>query len=425
MSRHDPFISIRDVSKSFGQVRAVDHVSFDIGAGEFFSLLGPSGCGKTTLLRLLAGFESPTSGEIFIDGQPMSTVPPHHRPVNMVFQNYAIFPHLNVGANIAYGLRKAKLSRAEKNALVDEMLELIKLPGYGKRWSHELSGGERQRVALARALIKRPKVLLLDEPLGALDKQLRERMQLELRALQRSVGITFVFVTHDQEEALTMSDRIAVMSKGRDLQVDTPTLLYEAPKSREVAAFIGNMNFFDARVTAVDRGSATVDAGVLGINGQDLDAALFGLGHDQLAGHDQALLVGQRDGLAGFYGGYGGSQRRGSGSRDHHHVGFRHGRDLAKSLLPGHHFRCVVFQQGAQALGAVIVAHRGEARVEGFYLPGQPLIVTARGQPHDLEAVLRGLDHPERALADGAGGSKDRDALWPLGQGRRFRLDRA
>ncbi len=264
MPQDDPFISIRDVSKSFGPVRAVDHVSMEIDRGEFFSLLGPSGCGKTTLLRILAGFETPTSGEIFIDGQPMSAVPPHHRPVNMVFQNYAIFPHLDVRANIAYGMRKAKLPRPELDAMVDEMLELIKLPGYGERHSHELSGGERQRIALARALIKRPKVLLLDEPLGALDKKLREQMQLELRALQRSVGITFVFVTHDQEEALTMSDRIAVMSSGRDLQVDTPTRLYEAPNSREVAAFIGSMNFFDACVTAVERDNATVDAGALG-----------------------------------------------------------------------------------------------------------------------------------------------------------------
>ena len=252
MSLDDAFISIRNVSKSFGPVKAVDSVSMEISRGEFFSLLGPSGCGKTTLLRLLAGFESPTSGEIFIDDQPMSTVPPHHRPVNMVFQSYAIFPHLNVRANIAYGLRKAKLPRKEQDGMVDEMLELIKLPGYGNRWTHELSGGERQRVALARALIKRPKVLLLDEPLGALDKQLREQMQLELRALQRAVGITFVFVTHDQEEALTMSDRIAVMSKGRDLQIDTPARLYESPNSRDVASFIGNMNFFDGRVASVD-----------------------------------------------------------------------------------------------------------------------------------------------------------------------------
>ena len=260
----DAFISIQEVSKSFGSVHAVQNVSFNIAKGEFFSLLGPSGCGKTTLLRMLAGFEIPTSGEIYIDDQPMSAVPPHFRPVNMVFQSYAIFPHLNVAANIAYGMRKSKLPKAELDKMVDEMLDIINLPGYGKRRAHELSGGERQRVALARALIKRPKVLLLDEPLGALDKQLREKMQLELRALQRSVGITFVFVTHDQEEALTMSDRIAVMSRGRDLQVDTPNRLYEAPNDREVAAFIGNMNFFDGQVKAVKDGSFAVDAGPLG-----------------------------------------------------------------------------------------------------------------------------------------------------------------
>ena len=264
MSRDGTFISIRNVSKRFGPVQAVDSVSIDIDRGEFFSLLGPSGCGKTTLLRLLAGFETPTSGEILIDGQTMSSVPPHHRPVNMVFQNYAIFPHLNVHRNIAFGLRRMNMSRQEMDARVDEMLELIKLSGYGKRMSYELSGGERQRVALARALVKQPKVLLLDEPLGALDKQLREQMQLELRALQRSIGITFVFVTHDQEEALTMSDRIAVMSRGRDLQIDTPARLYEAPRSREVAAFIGNMNFFEARVTSVNGEGAIVDAGPLG-----------------------------------------------------------------------------------------------------------------------------------------------------------------
>ncbi len=264
MAQHEPIISISDVSKSFGSVHAVDRVSLEIGRGEFFSLLGPSGCGKTTLLRMLAGFETPESGEISIDGQQMVSVPPHHRPVNMVFQNYAIFPHLNVRANIAYGMRKARLPRPELDAKVDEMLDLIKLPGYGARRSHELSGGERQRVALARALIKQPKVLLLDEPLGALDKKLREQMQLELRELQRSVGITFVFVTHDQEEALTMSDRIAVMAEGRVLQVDTPSRLYEAPRSRDVAAFIGNMNFFDATLSANDGESATLSAPGLG-----------------------------------------------------------------------------------------------------------------------------------------------------------------
>ena len=260
----EQFISIQNVSKHFGDVHAVDRVSIDIARGEFFSLLGPSGCGKTTLLRMLAGFESPTAGEIFIDGQAMSTVAPNHRPVNMVFQSYAIFPHLNVSQNIGYSLRKDKLSKADFNSRVGEMLDLIKLSGYEDRASHELSGGERQRVALARALIRRPKVLLLDEPLGALDKQLREQMQLELRSLQRAVGITFVFVTHDQEEALTMSDRIAVMSKGRYLQIDTPTKLYEAPQNREVADFIGTMNFFDASVQDVGDGQASIDAGPLG-----------------------------------------------------------------------------------------------------------------------------------------------------------------
>ena len=260
----ESFISIQNVSKHFGDVHAVDQVSIDISRGEFFSLLGPSGCGKTTLLRMLAGFEFPTMGEIFIDGQAMSSVAPNHRPVNMVFQNYAIFPHLNVKKNIGYSLTQDKLSKAEIDAKVGEMLELIKLPGYENRASHELSGGERQRVALARALIRRPKVLLLDEPLGALDKKLRENMQLELRALQRSVGITFVFVTHDQEEALTMSDRVAVMSEGRYLQIDTPTQLYGAPKNREVADFIGTVNFFDARVQEVRDGEVGIDAGPLG-----------------------------------------------------------------------------------------------------------------------------------------------------------------
>ena len=259
-----PCIEIRNVSKHFGPVRAVDDVSIDIAHGEFFSLLGASGCGKTTLLRMLAGLEGTTRGEIFIEGQSMDGVPSNHRPVNMVFQSYAIFPHLNVRDNIAYGLRKKKLPRAERNRMVDEMLDLIKLPDYGDRRANQLSGGQRQRVALARALILTPRVLLLDEPLGALDKQLREQMQLELRALQRTVGITFVFVTHDQEEALTLSDRIAVMSQGKVLQMDTPAWLYERPRTREVASFIGTMNFFDAQVRGQTNGKATLDVRGLG-----------------------------------------------------------------------------------------------------------------------------------------------------------------
>lgn len=260
----DSIISIVGVSKNFSGVQAVDGVDLEIERGEFFSLLGSSGCGKTTLLRMLAGFEVPSEGDIYIDEQSMSAIPAYRRPVNMVFQNYAIFPHLDVGENLAFGLRKSGLSKAQINSKVEEMLDLIKLPGYAKRVATQLSGGERQRIALARALIKKPKVLLLDEPLGALDKKLREQMQLELRALQRSVGITFVFVTHDQEEALTMSDRIAVMSKGRVLQVASPTDLYERPNSRFVADFIGTMNFFDGRVKNSKNGNVIVDTGPLG-----------------------------------------------------------------------------------------------------------------------------------------------------------------
>lgn len=261
----DPIISVQQVGKSYGGFRAIENISLDIEHGEFFSLLGASGCGKTTLLRMLAGLEDVTDGEIYIDGEPMSDVPPFQRPVNMVFQSYAIFPHLNVADNIGYGLRKQKLDRPTRNAKIDEMLDLVKLQGYGDRRANQLSGGQRQRIALARALIMKPKVLLLDEPLGALDKQLREQMQLELRRLQKSLGITFVFVTHDQEEALTLSDRIAVMSGGDVLQVDTPAGLYERPRNREIAGFIGNMNFFDARVISRVNGHATMDVAGLGI----------------------------------------------------------------------------------------------------------------------------------------------------------------
>ena len=264
MSDNDAYIRLDNLSKHFGPVVAVEHVDLTISGGEFFSLLGASGCGKTTLLRMLAGFESPTTGEIYIDGVPMSGVPPHKRPANMVFQNYAIFPHLNVRRNIAYGLRAEKLDKAETDRRVGGALEMVKLPGFGERASDELSGGQRQRVALARALIKRPKVLLLDEPLGALDKKLREEMQLELRALQQSLGITFIFVTHDQEEALTLSDRIAVMSQGKVLQIASPEVIYQRPVSVEVADFIGQMNFIDASVTDLKDGEAVLDTAGLG-----------------------------------------------------------------------------------------------------------------------------------------------------------------
>jgi spermidine/putrescine transport system ATP-binding protein/putrescine transport system ATP-binding protein len=262
-------IGVRNVYKNFGRVQAVTDVSLDVAAGEFFSLLGASGSGKTTLLRMIAGFEAVTSGQILIDGEPMQDTPPHLRPTNMVFQNYAIFPHLSVRDNIAYGLRRLGTPKAEQARMVDAMLELIALPGYGDRRAHQLSGGQMQRVALARALILKPKVLLLDEPLGALDKQLREQMQLELRALQRQLGITFVLVTHDQEEALTLSDRVAVMANGQVIQVDTPSGLYDRPKSRQVAAFVGTMNFFDATVRAdgAERMADVAGLGVLAMNG--------------------------------------------------------------------------------------------------------------------------------------------------------------
>ena len=259
----DSMISISGGSKLFGSVRAVDNVTLDIARNEFFAILGPSGSGKTTLLRLLAGFEIPNAGEIYIDREPVSEILPNQRPTNMVFQNYAIFPHLNVHENIAYGLLNKAMTKAQINEVVDEMLELIRLPGYGQRAAHQLSGGERQRVALARALVCQPKVLLLDEPLGALDKKLREEMQVELRQLQRTVGITFVFVTHDQEEALTMADRIAVMMSGNIVQVDTPSALYETPSCTAVAEFIGNINLLPGTVETVGE-SVVIDTGSTG-----------------------------------------------------------------------------------------------------------------------------------------------------------------
>lgn len=261
---NDVMISIENVTKSFGDVKAVDNVSMEIQKGEFFSLLGSSGCGKSTLLRMLAGFETPTSGEIYIDGQPITSIPPHRRPVNMVFQSYAIFPHMNVERNIGFGLRKSKLSRVEKKKRVDEMLDMINMSGFGDRAANELSGGQRQRVALARALIKEPKVLLLDEPLGALDKKLREKMQIELRQLQQRVGITFVFVTHDQEEGLTLSDRIAIMSEGKVVETAQPDHLYELPKTKFAADFIGTMNFFNAKVSKINANSLSVESPELG-----------------------------------------------------------------------------------------------------------------------------------------------------------------
>jgi putative spermidine/putrescine transport system ATP-binding protein len=239
-----PAVQVCSVSKVFGDtVTAVNAVSLDIAAGEFFALLGPSGCGKTTLLRMIAGLEAPTSGRILVAGDDVTDVPPHRRPVNLVFQHYALFPHLTVGQNVAFGLRYHGVRGAEARSRVNEALDLVQLRGYGARKPDQLSGGQRQRVALARAIVLRPKVLLLDEPLGALDQKLRREMQLELKRLQRALGITFVFVTHDQEEALTMSDRIAVMNGGNVEQLDTAEQVFERPRTRFVAEFMGAANF--------------------------------------------------------------------------------------------------------------------------------------------------------------------------------------
>jgi spermidine/putrescine transport system ATP-binding protein len=246
-----PIIELRDVHKYYGDYHALRGINADIGEGEFFSLLGPSGCGKTTLLRTIAGFEDVSSGTIHLDGKLMEGVPANKRPTNMVFQSYAIFPHLTVAQNVGFGLRKDPRSTIEKANAVAEALEMVGLKGYGQRAAHALSGGQRQRVALARALILKPKVLLLDEPLSALDKKLREQMQSELRRLQRQVGITFILVTHDQEEALIMSDRIAVMFEGQISQLAAPQQLYRRPINRQVADFIGVMNFLSAKVTSV------------------------------------------------------------------------------------------------------------------------------------------------------------------------------
>jgi spermidine/putrescine transport system ATP-binding protein len=251
-------VELEKVSKHFGFVVAVDDISLSICDGEFFSLLGPSGCGKTTTLRLIAGFELPTAGEVYIGGKLQGETPPYRRPVNTVFQNYALFPHMSVFGNVAFGLEMCKVPKEEIRRRVLEALEMVQLPGMENRKPDQLSGGQQQRVALARALVNRPQVLLLDEPLGALDLKLRKAMQLELKALQHRVGITFIYVTHDQEEALTMSDRIAVMNQGRVLQVGTPEEIYEQPADRFVADFIGETNFLEGQVKGRRAGEAAV-----------------------------------------------------------------------------------------------------------------------------------------------------------------------
>jgi spermidine/putrescine transport system ATP-binding protein len=294
-----PAVELRGVSKRFGSTIALHEIDLSIAKGEFFSLLGPSGCGKTTTLNLIGGFESASGGTLLIDGRPVHDIPPYRRPVNTVFQSYALFPHMNVAENVGFGLRMKQVPRAERERAVAEMLRLVSLEGYEDRRPGQLSGGQRQRVALARALVNRPSVLLLDEPLGALDLKLRKQMQAELTRIQRQVGITFVYVTHDQEEALAMSDRIAVMDHGRLLQVGTPAEIYDAPASRAVMEFIGSANAFAGRIAgaapavssgaAPTGGSGGATSATAGIAAVDLD----GLGR-VFARADPALTVGAR-----------------------------------------------------------------------------------------------------------------------------------
>jgi len=254
-------VELQNVTKRFGDVVAVDDMSLQIGEGEFFSLLGPSGCGKTTTLRLIAGFEMPTEGKIFLKGEPVGQLPPFMRNVNIVFQDYALFPHMTVAKNISFGLEMKKLPKAEIKQRVEQVLETVHLPQMAQRRPAQLSGGQQQRVALARAIVNRPDVLLLDEPLSALDLKLRQEMRFELKELQRQVGITFLYVTHDQEEAMFMSDVVAVIDQGRVVQVGAPIEIYDQPINRYVADFIGETNFLDCKVVRNDRGMATVVVG--------------------------------------------------------------------------------------------------------------------------------------------------------------------
>ncbi|HEU4693739.1 MAG TPA: ABC transporter ATP-binding protein, partial [Vicinamibacterales bacterium] len=281
-----PYVRLEKLTKKFGDFVAVDDVSLNIYRGEIFCLLGGSGSGKTTLLRMMAGFERPTEGRIWIDGTDVTATPPYERPVNMMFQSYALFPHMNVQKNVAFGLRQDKVSRSEIDDRVAEILKLVRMEQFGERKPHQLSGGQRQRVALARALVKRPKLLLLDEPLAALDKKLREHTQFELLNIQDRLGVTFVVVTHDQEEAMTLASRIGVMNHGEIVQIGTPTDIYEYPGSRFVADFIGSVNLFEGRIVEDEPNYVRVTSDELG--------GTFHVGHGVSAAPDATVWVALR-----------------------------------------------------------------------------------------------------------------------------------
>jgi spermidine/putrescine transport system ATP-binding protein len=377
----DPVIRLDGVSKRFGDYVAVESADFDIAEGEFFSMLGPSGCGKTTTLRMIAGFEQPTSGRILLHGEDVSRTPPYKRDVNTVFQNYALFPHMNVFENVAFGLRNKKTPSDVVTSRVMELLEVVRLPDMAERKPNQLSGGQQQRIALARALVNLPKALLLDEPLGALDLKLREVMQLELKRIQREVGITFIFVTHDQEEALTMSDRIAVMTQGRVDQIGTPTEIYHQPRTAFVAGFIGTANLLPVTVRSQEGETVVVDSRV----GNQFRVPTGGRTYS--AGTDATIMIRPERLVPAGAPLHGGTA---AGSIDC---------TVSSMVFQGPVVRCQV----RTSTGADLVAHLGPEDDPASIAVGSPITMTwaydgAYLVPEAIDADMAGVSQPDDAL---------------------------